>query len=75
MNMHMINHLVRNSPIILQNVVVLCTDCECDPLRYREELGEFSIWNVVQFYGMCFRDHELCPRLDLARWTRRYAPG
>lgn len=59
MNMHMINHLVRNPPVVLQNVVVLCAHRKRDPLRDREELGELVVWDPVQFFGVGFRDHEL----------------
>lgn len=59
MNMHMINLLMRNSPIILQNVIILCTQRDRNPLRYEKELGEFGVRNLVEFFGVCFRDHEL----------------
>lgn len=57
--MHMIDHLVRNPPIVLQNVIVLGAHRKRNLLCYWEELGEFSVWNLVKFFGVCFRDHKL----------------
>lgn len=55
----MINLLMGNFPIILQNVIVLRTHRDRNPLRYWKELSELDIWNLVEFFGVCFRDHKL----------------
>lgn len=59
MNMHMINLLMRNSSIILQNVIVLRAHRDRNLLRYRKEFSEFGVWNLMEFFGVCLRDHEL----------------
>lgn len=59
MDMHMANFLMGNSSIILQNIVVLRTHSEGEFLGDREELSEFGVWDIMEFFGMGLRDYEL----------------
>ena len=50
----MIYHLVCQSPIVLQDVVVFCSDCLSDLLRNRQNIGELVVRNVSQLRAVVF---------------------
>jgi hypothetical protein len=45
--MYMIDLLVCNSSIVLQNIVVLDSLCDCNPLGYRQHFRELFVGDIV----------------------------
>lgn len=57
--MHMPHNLVGDNPVILQHVVIVRAHRNGNSFRYREELRELVVGNVVELFAVRFRDHEL----------------
>jgi len=57
--MHMIYDLVRDTAIVLQDVVVLDVLRDGYFLGYGEDLGELVVGDVVEFCAVVFGDDEL----------------
>lgn len=55
----MVNLLMRNSAIVLQNVVVLDALCDGNLLRHRENFCELVVGDVVQLCTVVLGDDEL----------------
>ena len=54
---HMINLLVCQSPVVLQYVIVLYTQCSSYLLRDRHRLGKLIVRNLCKFRPMGFGDY------------------
>lgn len=59
MEVNVVNHLVSDSSIVLQNVVVACIDCLCDLLCDGQDLCELVVGDVVEFCAVVLGDDEL----------------
>jgi len=59
MNMNMFNNLMRPTPVVLQNVVLHCTDRYRELLCGGEEFAEFCVRHIVEFFAVGFGDYEL----------------
>jgi len=59
MKMHMINHLMRNAPIILQNIVVGRARRLDNLFGYTHYFEEIIVGDVKKFGAVVFRDYEL----------------
>jgi hypothetical protein len=59
MEMHMVHDLVRDTTVVLQDIVVLNVLRDGNFLGYSKDLGELVIWDVVEFCAVVFRDDEL----------------
>ena len=59
MKVHMINQLMRRSPIVLQNIVVNGARGLCDALGHAEDLRQVLVGDVRQLDAVVFGDHEL----------------
>jgi len=59
MNMNMVNKLMRPTPVVLQNVVLHCTNRYRELLCGGEELAEFCIGHIVELFAVGFGDYEL----------------
>lgn len=59
MNMHMPHNLMRNAPIILQNVVVDRARRQRQLLGRRKQLCQLVVGNVVEALAVSLRDHKL----------------
>lgn len=57
--MHMIHLLMRNAPIVLQDVVVLDTLCDGDFLRHGQHFRELVVGDIMQFGAVVFGDDQL----------------
>lgn len=64
--MHMIDLLMRNPPIVLQHIVVLCSCCFDELLHYWQDLRELVVWNIEQFLAMVFGDDQLCAKQPIS---------
>lgn len=51
---YVIYHLMRQSPIVLQNIVVLRSNCRGDLLRGRQYLSQLIVGNVCQLGAVIF---------------------
>jgi hypothetical protein len=51
---YMIYHLMCQSPIVLQNIVVLHSNCRGDFLRGRQYLSQLIVGNVCQLGAVVF---------------------
>jgi hypothetical protein len=61
----MVDLLVRNPSIVLQDVVVLDTLRNRNPLRYRQDLGELVIGYVMELRAMVLGNNELYESLAM----------
>lgn len=56
---YMVHNLVRDPPIVLQEIIILQTLRNSNLLRYGEHLGELVVGDVVEFRAVEFGDDEL----------------
>lgn len=53
------NNLMRNGPIILQDIVICCPRSSRNLLRNRKQLGKLVIGDIVELFSMELWDYKL----------------